>query len=182
MWRPTSIALWSIISLFGQTVQKNLATVPSDLLAQLKQDIGIDTYTQKCLGDNLLRFDQSISTEWLSLNAPVGPSLLVQGLGPCLSGASNSPLLLYAKFHGGWRRVLDGTGERLGKLNTFTKSWSDVELLEHDSAFSSIRYVYKFDGRKYQAVVCNVVQFADSAAGKAFTKPRYGPCTWDWKR
>lgn len=105
----------------------------------------------------------------------------VEGLAPCLAGANNGALLVYARFGDGWRKVSDETGQRLHRLATKRHGWRDLELWQHDSAFQSIRYVYQFDGKEYRAIRCNVVQFADALTTTAFPKPIYNPCTWDWR-
>ena len=65
---------------------------------------------------------------------------------------------------------MEGLGESLRKLPTSINGWFDVELHMHSSAFETIRYVYKFDGGKYDAVSCDVV-----------TKGRSTPCTFNWR-
>jgi len=148
--------------------------LPHALVAAIQSDLEVSE-AQACINEHQLTLEQMISTTRLSLDTHDGQSLFVWGLGPCFGGANNGPFLVYSRFGNKWRKIFDEIGNRLRPLRATSKGWHDLELQAHNSAFRSVRYVYRFDGRQYTAVRCNVVDHQ-------LPKPVYGPCNWDWKR
>ncbi len=151
------------------------STLPSDLVAKVRKDLKL-TEKQPCLDTNHLSLEQSVATEWLILNDPAGPSLLVKGLAPCLANAGNGSMLVYGQFYDGWRRILDANGHQVLALRSKSKGWGDLELWEQQSASDSIRRVYRFDGYEYKAAGCEMVQLADRTTGKPLAKPISSRC------
>jgi hypothetical protein len=134
-----------------------------------------------CLLESGESSEQMIRTTWLKLSTDHNPQLLVEGLGPCLAGANNGPALIYARFGSNWRKVFSHSGNRVGTLSHKTHDFFDLVRWQHASAFNSVRYVYQFDGLQYKVAQCNDVYFVDMATEKKYPKPKYLPCTWDWK-
>ncbi len=130
-----------------------------------------------CLRENGLQFEQTIDITWLSLGGKGDDALLVNGLGPCLAGNVNGPIAVYAHLDEGWRKVLDVNGRDVEPLSGRTHGFSNVEVWSHGSATESVRVVYKFDGRQYNAVQCEDVKYEDEK-----DKPKVTPCKWDWKK
>lgn len=188
--RKVSIIFRPIRSLSASELESEtrraLAKLPPGFLTVIGHDLGAPD-VQSCLEDRKLRLEQTIGTEWMSLNTADGRTLIVrglgivQGVGTCLGGVNNGPFLGYSEIGSGWRKIFDGTGARLNRLPNTSRGWHDLELWQHDSAFRSIRYVYRFSGTKYEAIRCNVVQFTDFDTDKQLAKPIYTSCDWDWK-
>jgi hypothetical protein len=148
------------------------------LLKSIYKDLGLSS-VDYCLQSNGLRIDQAFETTFLNLGTGRGDALLVEGRGICVSGASNGPMLLYARFGGAWRKVWEESGNRVSVLPTKTRGLFDVACWGHSSAVENIRLLYQFDGRRYVGVQCTVELFPMSE--ELGTAPTYEPCTWDWK-
>ncbi len=107
--------------------------VPPDVLRMARTEFGPDL--QDCLESNKEQFEQMIRVTRLRLSTGTRPALLIEGLGPCLAGANNGPLIIYAFTNAKWRKVFDGIGQRVDAPATRTRGWRDLELWRHDSAF-----------------------------------------------
>jgi hypothetical protein len=161
---------------FPQTPPKHPAdaTIPSDVLRMIRDDLEADD-AKDCLEAAHTTFEQMLETHPLQLHGNGRPALLVKGFGPCLGGANNGPFLIYASFGTGWRKVFKRTGVEAKPRSTSTLGWRDLEFWQHESAFRSIRVIYKFNGERYRPDQCDVVQYADYE-GHKFPKPVYEKC------
>lgn len=155
--------------------------LPSDVLRSIQADVGISD-SDDCLRRNGLQFEQMIRTTWFSLAPKTADALLVEGLGPCIAGANNGTILVYRHLGESWQKVLDVSGAQVNTVPHQTHGLLDLVRWQHSSAFESVRFLYEFDGREYEAVRCEVVEFADPSTAKQYPKPKYMPCTWDWKQ
>lgn len=134
-----------------------------------------------CLTATGRRIDDAIRVTSTKLSGKNERSWIVEGLGPCLAGANNGPIWVFAPLAGTWRNVLYDIGQTLRKLTNRTNGWYDLELLKHDSAFASIYLVYQFDGSGYQPVRCFVLRFPFEGDDKVSSKPVRERCDWDWR-
>jgi hypothetical protein len=109
---------------------------------------------------------------------------LVQGYGPCVAGAANGPFLLYDRIGGRWRKLLSTGGKRLRELKAADLGWPDLELFVHDSASSTVRYVYQFSGVRYTPISCVVVSIplSEIIGDHPHPKSAREPCDWDWRK
>jgi hypothetical protein len=176
---PVVIVFLSVAS--GQSKSEVSAPLPPEVLTLVKADLNLNlTEMQSCVRSSGKEFEQMIRTTRKAM-APRYLAFVVEGLGPCFSGANNGPYLMYVRFGNKWRKVFDDIGNGVDFLETRTNGFPDVARRQHGSAFMSVRFVYRFNGNQYDVAGCDVVWFSDPLTGKDFPKPQYEPCTWDWK-
>ena len=162
----------------GQTqTNPRPANVPSDLLATIQSNPAV----KECIQQEHLLPDKIVRTTSFNLNRPQQAVVLVEGLGPCLSGNVNHNIWLYVRAGNGWRVVLDGIGAKLERISSDAHGWPDLYLWQHDSAFDSVQVLYRYDGNVYKPTVCKVVEFADPLTAGRHAQPASRPCDWDWK-
>jgi hypothetical protein len=181
MRRHRTAFLLPFLPIFGLFAQSPPASrskgsvLPSDLIAKVRENLKISD-KQACLDSNHLSLEQAVSTRWLYLNEAAGPSLVVQGLAPCLAGAGNGPILVYGQFYDGWRKILDAEGHQIQESRARSKGWSELDVWQQQSPAESIRRNYRFDGYEYKAAGCEMVQLVDPATGKPLPKPITSRC------
>jgi len=158
----------------------SLAKVPQELPGMIMRDLEFPLI-QDCLKDRNTAFEELIRTTWFVISKDGARALLVEGVGSCIAGANNGPLLVYARFGQTWRKVFDEIGNRLNALPSRTRGYSDLERWQHGSAFESDRFIHRFNGTEYTAVRCDSVEFGSISTSKPYSKPKYTPCTGDWR-
>src|SRR5579871_203335 len=62
-------------------------------------------------------------------------------------------------------------------LPQMTRGHPDLELSMHDSAFESVHWTYRFDGRRYRKVKCVRLSYQDAKdLDRTLSEPRIVPC------
>jgi hypothetical protein len=95
----------------------------------------------------------------------------------CVATAHNSPMLLYVRLDGHWRRVFNASGNGLNTLPQRSNGLLDLELWQYGSVADRLRFVYKFDGQHYRSASCRDVISGNPLTGEVYSKPRSVPCT-----
>jgi hypothetical protein len=167
MWFTIALALWS-------------ASTPADLVPQLRADLNTSNLLS-CLDGEELRTGQAIRITALQIATKRSLVLLVEPIGPCLSGASNGPKWVYARSSSGWRRILEVAGQQPRPLRSKTLDWRDLELRQHSTAFDSVRLTFHFDGDRYAPAGCVWVSYPRESPGNEKARPKETPCAGDWK-
>jgi len=163
------LALVSICVAFGQSISTKRAYLPSALAAQVKADTEVDA--------DCPPLAESVATTWLRLSRLDPLSVRVDGRGPCLEGANNRTILLYARSGDAWRKVLETVGNGLRRLPDEHHGWRDIEVLGHSDAFMTVHYIFRFEGREYKPAECAEI---DNTVGGP-PRPKRQPCSFDWK-
>jgi hypothetical protein len=184
---------WPFGATLGQTRRhQQAADIPPGLLAALQNDLKNDLEeTKSCLDREGLSWDQGVRVTKFNLNRP-RQAWFVGGLGPCLAGNANAPIFLYLRDGQDWRNIFYDVGQSLEvcgrahlscaisrrtvRRSSRAQGWPDLSLYRHGSAFGGDQLVYRFDGNAYKAVACKMVDYANSASGKRYSKPRYRAC------
>ncbi len=155
--------------------RRDRAVLPPDLVSIAMS--GFDWHeSAECSDRHRIAFEESIRAAGLPLVSGGAPAVLIQGLGPCLSGPNNGPLIVYAKDGPRWRAVLHQTGNRLDRLPSSTQGWRDLELRQHASAFDEVRRTYQFEKTAYREAGCRVLRTGDPTTGKQLAQPVVTPC------
>ncbi len=152
------------------------AVLPASLLVEIRRDLR-NWDARDCLSQSDEALLQSLRV------SPLGPrdAWIVEGLGPCFSGANNGAKLIYVKAQGKWRKVLDANGNRLATSRGRSHGLPDVILQRHGSAYESEEYLYRYDGAAYQPSKCAYILYADIATGRPFRRARRSPCATNWR-
>jgi hypothetical protein len=183
---------------FAQTKPNQIVgDISSNLLAMIKIDLGDDLEeTKSCLEREGLSWNESLDVERFDLNR-TRHGWLVQGLGKCLAGNANGPTFLYIRDGDIWRKLLYEIGQSLEicaphtgrpcplpkgfeRKSSSAQGWPDLALWRHSSAWESDQLVYRFDGKVYKVIACNVVDYGNPTSGQRYSQPRYSRCGWDW--
>lgn len=160
--------------------------LPPEVLESVKYDFGVfrkDNHgedLESCLKEHFATFEQSIRVSHQLLGSERRESLLIQGFGLCVAGATNGSILLYGNFEGRWRKVFAESGSRLTEMTRLSNGWPDLQLSVHDSASSTVRLVYRFNGNQYLPINCVVMRIPVDQWDKPHPKSNNIPCYWNW--
>jgi hypothetical protein len=161
--------------------------LPPVVLESVKHDFSIfreDVHgedLENCLKEQSASFEQSIKVSHQLIGSERRESLLVQGFGLCVAGATNGSIFLYGNFEGRWRKIFAESGERLTEMKSSSNGWPDLQFSVHDSASSTFRFVYKFNGTQYHPTNCAVVSIPVEEWTKPHPKSETSPCYWNWR-
>jgi hypothetical protein len=127
-------------------------------------------------GNSPSSIDKGLRTAALTIRQGI-EAFLITGMGPCFSApVGNGDVFVYARIENQWRKVLDANGQRVEVRNARTNGWRDLEVWRHGSALESERFIWQFDGRRYNRAFCDSVRFGDWATGQALKRPEFSRC------
>ena len=158
----------------------DIAGLPRALSTAFRADLAQEfADLDQCLSERQQPYQSALRVSRVQLSSTSGPTILIEGLGPCLAGANNGPHWVYLKTPDGWHQILSSSGFRFVPLSLCHNAFADVAVWGHSSAYESIRTVYAFTAGRYRPSSCQVVTHGGTEGW--FKQPVYRPCTFDWR-
>lgn len=155
-----------------------LATLPSDLLRLIQADLSLSA-VRDCLADQGIQLEQAYGLTLFDVSAE-RRGVVVHGLGSCVAGANNAPILVYSESGGQWQKVLNESGNHV-EVRSWPKSgFAELVLWQHASALESHSLTYRFDGRLYRPVRCQTIMQTNPQSSRG-PLLKVSPCSWDWR-